>query len=146
MTAESIARRRALTEMAVLTSVLAQVPGKEHRGFEFWTAVRDVVCERNGIESLNGHATKQTVIERIERAERRAEEVLTEKHRKILTLLAEGLTVQEISTRLVCDYYTIKSALARIYKLLDVQNGTHAVAVAMREGLIPHPEEEESSA
>lgn len=139
MSADSVARKKALSELALITSVLSQVPGAENRGAPFWMAVSKEICARHGLKSLDGQMASDRVVKQAERAEQRAreaEELLTLQHRKILTLLAQGMTVEQISTELIHPRHTIKSALARIYHLLDVRNGVHAVAVAMHHGLI----------
>ncbi len=62
--------------------------------------------------------------------------LLTPRELEILRLAAEGLTNREIAKRLYLSVGTVKSHLDNIYRKLEVLDRAHAVAVALRRGLL----------
>jgi DNA-binding CsgD family transcriptional regulator len=63
-----------------------------------------------------------------------------------LTLLLEGKTNKEIARALELSPATVASYLKAVYRKLGTQSRTHAVAVAIREGLITFEEERSQAA
>lgn len=63
-------------------------------------------------------------------------EVLSEREREVLALVAQGLSNEEIGERLFIALNTIKGHNKRIFEKLQVSRRTEAVAVARRLGLI----------
>lgn len=61
---------------------------------------------------------------------------LTEREIEVLKLVAEGLDTGEIARRLSFSERTIKSVLHDVTTRLQLRNRAHAVAYAVREGLI----------
>jgi len=61
---------------------------------------------------------------------------LTESERKVLTLMAEGMTNPQISEQLVTSASTVRFHVSNILHKLDVTSRTKAVALAMRQHLI----------
>jgi len=61
---------------------------------------------------------------------------MTPRERQILTCIADGLTDSEISRHLVISEYTVKSHLKNLRRKLRADNRTHAVALALRSGVI----------
>lgn len=61
---------------------------------------------------------------------------LTSRERAVLTLVGSGCTTREISGRLAISRKTVENHKQRIFNKLQVRNQAHAVAVAMRAGLI----------
>jgi DNA-binding NarL/FixJ family response regulator len=61
---------------------------------------------------------------------------LTEREISVLRLLAEGLDTAEVGHELFCSDRTIKYVVHDITSKLNLRNRTHAVAYAMRRGLI----------
>ena len=116
-------------DMALIVAAVAGAPGAQHRGAEFWVTVARNVCARHGCRTLGDskdqppdpvtHAPPLTVID----AQR-------------LSLLAEGLTLQEVADRTCYGHDAIKSAFKRTYRALGARNAAHAVALALRAGLI----------
>ncbi len=61
---------------------------------------------------------------------------LTPREVEVLRLGADGATSEEIATALHLTEHTVKSHLKRIQGKLGARNRTHAVAMALRSGLI----------
>ena len=61
---------------------------------------------------------------------------LTDREIKVLRLVAEGHGTSEVGRRLFCSERTVKNVIHDITTRLQLQNRTHAVAYAMRQGLI----------
>ena len=62
--------------------------------------------------------------------------VLTDRQLEILALVAEGLTHKEMGRRLDISDQTIKNHLSSIFFRLQARSMAHAVAIALRTGLI----------
>jgi DNA-binding NarL/FixJ family response regulator len=74
-------------------------------------------------------------------AEKRPNEVtmhvhLTEREREVLDLMARGLSTVEIGSRVYLSERTVKSHVASVLAKLNASNRAHAVAIALRMGLI----------
>jgi DNA-binding NarL/FixJ family response regulator len=61
---------------------------------------------------------------------------LTEREIEVLRLLAEGLDTAEVGRRLFYSERTVKNIIHDVTSRLELRNRTHAVAYAIREGLI----------
>lgn len=61
---------------------------------------------------------------------------LSEREVDVLRLLAEGLDTAEVAGKLAYSERTIKNVLHEVTSRLQLRNRTHAVAYAVREGLI----------
>jgi DNA-binding NarL/FixJ family response regulator len=61
---------------------------------------------------------------------------LTEREADVLRLLADGLDTSEIASRICYSERTVKNVLHDVTTRLQLKNRTHAVAYAVREGLI----------
>ena len=61
---------------------------------------------------------------------------LTARERDVLTLVAHGLDVRAISERLALSPSTVKTHLRNALRRLGARNRAHAIAIAMRDGLI----------
>jgi DNA-binding CsgD family transcriptional regulator len=64
-------------------------------------------------------------------------EPLTPREREILAGAAEGETAAQTGARLYLSSETVKSYRKRVIAKLGARNGTHAVALALRSGLLP---------
>lgn len=62
---------------------------------------------------------------------------LTDRHRQIIELIAQGLTDVEVGKRLYISPDTAKSHLCTLLKRLDARNRTHAVTRGFQLGLLP---------
>lgn len=56
---------------------------------------------------------------------------------RILRLLAEGLTNQQIADELGVSLNTVKTLLKILYGRINASNGRAAVAIAFRAGVVP---------
>jgi DNA-binding CsgD family transcriptional regulator len=65
-----------------------------------------------------------------------AHTIVTEVEREILTDAAAGLTMFESATKRQKGIETVKSQRRHILTKLDARNMTHAVSIAVRDGLI----------
>jgi DNA-binding CsgD family transcriptional regulator len=61
---------------------------------------------------------------------------LTGREREVLTLLAQGLQLDEIATRLGIGSETVRTHVRKATCRLGAANRTHAVAIAIRRRLI----------
>lgn len=63
-------------------------------------------------------------------------DLLTSRELEILKMAADGLTNRQISERIFVSVGTVKAHLDNIYRKLEVADRAHAVAVALRRGLL----------
>jgi DNA-binding NarL/FixJ family response regulator len=61
---------------------------------------------------------------------------LTKREIEVLRLLADGHNTAEVARELVYSERTVKNVLADVTRRLSLRNRTHAVAYALRQGLI----------
>jgi DNA-binding NarL/FixJ family response regulator len=61
---------------------------------------------------------------------------LTDREVKVLRLLAEGLDTADVSHQLFLSERTVKNVVHEVTSRLNLRNRTHAVAYALRQGLI----------
>lgn len=72
----------------------------------------------------------------LERTSERSCPVVSDRDREVLKLLAEGCDTGEIARTLAYSEPTIKNAIQRLFDLLKAKNRPHAVALAIRAGII----------
>lgn len=100
-------------------------------------AVRAV---HRGEAFLYPSVAKLVVRDYFERAGRQEQDTsldgLTEREREVLTLIAEGLTNQEIAQRLFISVKTVQTHRAHIMEKLNLHDRTELVRYAIRKGLI----------
>ncbi|MDN5805922.1 MAG: response regulator transcription factor [Brevibacterium sp.] len=101
----------------------------------------------SGQGTLDAALTRRVIREFVDRRRlqpvtgTRASEVLTERERDILLLLAEGLSNEEIAGRLVIEVSTVKSHLARMLPKLGVRSRLQAVVWAYQNRIVTVPEQ-----
>ncbi|MBI4787851.1 MAG: response regulator transcription factor [Chloroflexi bacterium] len=88
---------------------------------------------------LQPSAAKHLVGEYLKQAsgtEKKQIEELTARQREILTLIAEGLTNQQIADKLVLSPFTIATHRANLMQKLNLHNRSELIRYALRHGLI----------
>ncbi|MFE6595474.1 response regulator [Streptomyces sp. NPDC057781] len=70
---------------------------------------------------------------------RPAQVTLTARESDVLHAVADGLSNVDIGRRLVIAEATVKTHLLRVFAKLDVSDRTHAVVVALEQGLLVRP-------
>jgi len=65
-----------------------------------------------------------------------ARQQLSARELEILQLISEGLTNKEIAIRLCVSTETVKSHACALFSKLDANSRAHAVAIALRQGLL----------
>ena len=61
---------------------------------------------------------------------------LTERELEVLQLLSEGYSNKQVSEKLFISVQTVKTHVAHIFEKLGSRDRAHAVATAMRRGLL----------
>ncbi len=67
---------------------------------------------------------------------REGTEMLTQREREILQLLADGMSNADVAERLFISQETVKSHVRHILTKLEADTRTHAVAIALRDAMI----------
>ena len=127
-------------EEAVLSAIIAGASGyllKQIRG-------RDLITALEGVgrgESLLDPAVTEKVLERVRRIATGAatDELaeLTSQERKILLLVAEGMTNKEIAADVFLSDKTVKNYVSSILAKLNLQRRTQAAAFVAKRHLVP---------
>lgn len=119
------------SDTAMMEAVVAGASGfllKDAELSEFIQAVRDVGRGR----SLIDPSTTQRVLEQLhEHTKRTGLEDLTPQERKILDLMAEGLSNRDIAERLFLAEQTVKNYVSNVLSKLGMQRRTQAAIFAV---------------
>lgn len=101
----------------------------------FLEAIRRV---RRGERVLEGVSlsTLGSMVEAI-RQQKEPEEILSDREREVLVLVARGLTSRQVATRLGLSERTVTTHLDHIYRKLGVSGRVAAVQAAVSTGLVP---------
>ncbi|HWH00298.1 MAG TPA: response regulator transcription factor [Pilimelia sp.] len=118
---------------ALFAAIMAGAAGyvlKQIRGNDLVDAVRRVAAG----QSLLDPAVTQRVLERIRRGPEQPDELrgLTEQERKILALVAEGLTNREIAQRMFLSEKTVKNYVSSLLAKLGLERRTQAAVLAAK--------------
>ncbi len=119
------------TEVDIIAAVEAGASGyllKDAPAEELVAAVRAAAAGQSALAP----AVTERLIERM----RTPGTSLSARETEVLTLVAEGLSNQQIAAQLFVSQATIKSHLVHIFAKLDADSRTAAVAVANQRGLI----------
>jgi two-component system, NarL family, response regulator len=103
---------------------------KSSSGDELLAAIRRIAHGGEYFDAVVVHALMR------EGARHRDPSSLSERELEVLRLVASGLTNKEVAARLYLSVETVKAHLETIYRKLGAGDRTHAVAVALREGLL----------
>jgi len=135
--------------------IVARVPDSKVLVF---TAYSERALLQRGLESgARGYVLKETphdtllkAIEKVAAGEtfvdpalipslatgRDGQEILTQREREILQLLADGMSNADVAQQLFISQETVKSHVRHILTKLEADTRTHAVAIALREAII----------
>jgi two-component system, NarL family, response regulator DevR len=118
---------------ALFAAIMAGAAGyilKQIRGTDLVDAVRRVASG----QSLLDPAVTQRVLERIRRGPDQPDELrsLTEQERRILALVAEGLTNREIAARMFLAEKTVKNYVSSLLAKLGLERRTQAAVLASK--------------
>ncbi|MCK1795020.1 response regulator transcription factor [Streptomyces sp. XM4193] len=119
------------TDADILNAIEAGATGyllKDAPPEELAAAVRSAAAGRT--------ALAPAVASRLVGRMRQREAALSRRETEVLSLVAEGLSNEQISKRLFLSQATVKSHLAHIYTKLGVDSRTSAVAAATSQGII----------
>jgi two-component system, NarL family, response regulator DevR len=124
-------------ERAVVEAITAGASGyllKQVRGQDLVHAVREVAAGR----SLLDPVTTARVLERMRRSAETDElAALTEKERRVLELMGEGMTNRQIAQRLFLAEKTVKNYVTSVLAKLGMERRTQAVAWVARRSAPP---------
>jgi two-component system response regulator DevR len=118
---------------ALFAAIMAGAAGyvlKQIRGTDLVDAVRRVAAG----QSLLDPAVTARVLERIRRGPEQPDELkdLTEQERRILVLVAEGLTNREIAHRMFLSEKTVKNYVSSLLAKLGMERRTQAAVLAAK--------------
>jgi two-component system response regulator DevR len=118
---------------ALFSAIMAGAAGyvlKQIRGIDLVDAVRRVAAG----QSLLDPAVTAQVLDRIRRGPEQPDEFkgLTEQERRILALVAEGLTNREIAERMFLSEKTIKNYVSSLLAKLGLERRTQAAVLAAK--------------
>jgi DNA-binding CsgD family transcriptional regulator len=70
---------------------------------------------------------------------------LSDREREVLTLISRGMTSAEVASRLYLSPETVRTHARNILAALGARSRAHAVALALRDGMISAPGPERSA-
>jgi DNA-binding NarL/FixJ family response regulator len=108
------------------------------QGFLLKTATRDELLRAVRKVAAGGEFFDEVVVQALLRRDQRDTlgSLLTAREIDILRLVAMGKTNKEIGSQLFISLDTVKGHLEAVYRKLNVSDRAHAVAVAIRNGLV----------
>ncbi len=102
-------------------------------------AAIDAVSEGRAYYSPQIHARLAEILRAGKETEPRPLDVLTDREREVLKLVAEGLATKEIAARLDISGRTVETHRANIMRKLDLRSVARLTQFAIREGLVRAP-------
>jgi DNA-binding NarL/FixJ family response regulator len=122
---------------SVLASIMAGATGFLTKNVAHGKLVEAIRAAGRGASLLDPSVTRN-VIERLaalSEASAQQADVLSEREREVLVLIAQGCTNKEIAARLVVSPYTARNHVIRILNKLGLSRRSEAAAHAVRIGL-----------
>lgn len=123
---------------SVLASIMAGATGFLTKNVSHGKLVEAIHAAGRGASLLDPSVTRN-VIERLaalSEASAQQADVLSEREREVLVLIAQGCTNKEIAAKLVVSPYTARNHVIRILNKLGLSRRSEAAAHAVRIGLI----------
>jgi two-component system response regulator DevR len=123
---------------SVLSSIMAGATGFLTKNVSHAQLVEAIRAAGRG-ESLLDPSVTRDVIDRLAQlseAPRKPEDVLSEREKEVLLLIAQGYTNKEIAAKLVLSPYTARNHVIRILDKLGLSRRSEAAAQAVRLGLL----------
>ena len=123
---------------AVLTSIMAGATGFLTKNVSHARLVEAIRAVGRGQSLLDASVTRD-VIERLAelgRAQPEPVDILSEREKEILLLVAQGLTNKEIAAKLFLSPYTARNHVIRILDKLGLSRRSEAAAQAVKLGLL----------
>ncbi len=123
---------------AVLTSIMAGATGFLTKNVSHARLVEAIRAVGRGQSLLDASVTRD-VIERLAelgRAEPEPVDILSDREKEILLLVAQGLTNKEIAAKLFLSPYTARNHVIRILDKLGLSRRSEAAAQAVKLGLL----------
>ena len=123
---------------SVLASIMAGATGFLTKNVSHGKLVEAIHAAGRGASLLDPSVTRN-VIERLaalSEASAQQKDVLSEREREVLVLIAQGCTNKEIAAKLVVSPYTARNHVIRILNKLGLSRRSEAAAHAVRIGLI----------
>ncbi|MCH8901093.1 MAG: response regulator transcription factor [Chloroflexi bacterium] len=123
---------------SVLASIMAGATGFLTKNVSHGKLVEAIHAAGRGASMLDPSVTRN-VIERLaalSEASAQQADVLSEREREVLVLIAQGCTNKEIAAKLVVSPYTARNHVIRILNKLGLSRRSEAAAHAVRIGLI----------
>ncbi len=123
---------------SVLASIMAGATGFLTKNVSHGKLVEAIRAAGRGASLLDPSVTRN-VIERLaalSEATAQREDVLSEREREVLVLIAQGCTNKEIAAKLVVSPYTARNHVIRILNKLGLSRRSEAAAHAVRLGLV----------
>ena len=119
------------TDERILSAVRAGAKGYLLKG-----APRVQVFNTIRVVSQGGSLIEPAIASRILRQANQPEEMLTEREREVLGLLAQGKSNKEIAAALVITERTVKFHVSSLMSKLGANNRTEVVTMAVQRGLV----------
>lgn len=132
-----------LDDEAVLAAVEAGASGMLRRAEASPERLVEAVCAATRGEATLASDLLGRLLEQLGRAQRQvlgprglSLRSLSDREVEVLRLIADGMDTAEVATRLAYSERTVKNVLYGVTSRLQLRNRTHAVAFAVRQGLI----------
>ena len=123
---------------SVLASIMAGATGFLTKNVSHGKLVEAIHAAGRGASMLDPSVTRNVIERLAELSEASAQQadVLSEREREVLVLIAQGCTNKEIAAKLVVSPYTARNHVIRILNKLGLSRRSEAAAHAVRIGLI----------
>lgn len=110
---------------------------KDSQASDLIQAVREVIAGRRYLSPPLSERALELYTHRVEAVPDDPYELLTDREREVLQLVAEGYTSAEIANRLFISPRTAEGHRANLMRKLGLQNHTDLVRLALKRGILP---------